>query len=39
MNIFRIGHRVIQVEIPKVNGAQAGTFPREDTVEEELEQL
>jgi hypothetical protein len=39
VNISGIGHRSIQVEILKVNGAKAGTFPREDTVEGELEKL
>jgi hypothetical protein len=39
MNIFGIGHRSIQVEVLKVNGAKAGTFLREDIVEEELEKL
>jgi hypothetical protein len=38
-NKFRIGHRIIQVEVLKVNGAKASNFPREDTVEEELEKL
>jgi hypothetical protein len=33
-NIFWIGHRSIQVEILKGDGAKASTFLREDTVEE-----
>jgi hypothetical protein len=38
-NVFRLGHRSIQVEVLKVDGAKAGTFLREDTVEEKLEKL
>jgi hypothetical protein len=38
-NVFGLGHGSIQVEVLKVNGAKAGTFPREDTVDEELEKL
>ncbi len=38
-NAFGFGHRSIQVEALKVDGAQASTFPRENTVEEELEKL
>jgi hypothetical protein len=38
-NVFGIGHRSIQVEVLTVNGAKAGTIPREDTVEKELEKL
>ncbi len=39
VNVFGLGHRSIQVEVLKINGAKAGTFLREDTVEEELEKL
>jgi hypothetical protein len=35
-SIFGIGHRSIQIEIFEINGV--GNFPREDTVEEELEE-
>jgi hypothetical protein len=38
-NVFGLGNRSIQVEVLKVDGAKAGTFSREDTVEEELEKL
>ncbi len=38
-NVFGLGHGIIKVEVLKVNGAKVGTFPRVDTVEEELEKL
>jgi hypothetical protein len=38
-NIFGIGHQSIQVDVLKVDGAEVGTFPREDTVKEELKKL
>jgi hypothetical protein len=38
-NVLGLGNGSIKVEVLKVNGAKAGTFLREDTVEEELEKL
>jgi hypothetical protein len=38
-NVLGCGHGSIKVEVLKVNGAKAGTLPKEDTVEEELEKL
>ncbi len=39
MKVFGLRHGNIKVELIEVNRAKAGTFPREDTVEEELEKL
>jgi len=38
-NIFRLWHWRIQIEVLKVNGAEACTFPGEDTVEEEFDEF
>jgi hypothetical protein len=38
-NVFRLGHGSVKVEVFKFTGAEAGTFLREYTVEEELEKL
>jgi hypothetical protein len=39
VDIFGIGHRSVQIEVFDVNGAEAGTFPGEDAVEEELDEF
>jgi hypothetical protein len=39
VNIFRLGHRSIYVEVFKVNGTEMGPIQREDTVEKELDEL
>ncbi len=38
-NVFRLRHGSVKVEVFEVDRAKAGTFPREYTVEEELEKL
>ena len=38
-DIFRIGHWGIKVEVLEVNGAEACTFAREHTVEQQLEEF
>ncbi len=38
-NVFGLGHGGFKVEVLEVDGAKAGTFLREYTVEEELEEL
>ncbi len=37
MDVFGIGHGSFQIEVFDVDGAEAGTFPGEDTVEKELD--
>jgi hypothetical protein len=38
-NVFLLRHGSVKVEVLKVNGVNACTFPREYTVEEELEKF
>jgi hypothetical protein len=38
-NVLRLRHRSLKVEVLKNNGAKSGPFLREDTVEEELDEL
>ncbi len=39
VNVFRLGHGHVKVEVLKIDGAKACTFLQEYTVEKELEQL
>jgi hypothetical protein len=38
-NIFRVGHWHVEVEVLKVNGAEARSFAREHTIEQQLEEF